>query len=812
MFQNYIKIALRALSKNKLYALINVFGLAIGLTVYLFAGILADYERDHDTMYKNYQRIYAVGSVLAPNANIGVSQLDNTYSAMGPLIGAELEGLDKFARTIRRNYLITTGDKHFHHEIKFVDKELLEIFDFEYIHGSDQALYDPKGLVLTRETATQMFGRLDVVGETVLLNHEHDLRVTAVIEELPRNSHFNSSIIGDDLTALAPLVALNRIAEWDLEGNWSNISGGNHVYLMTKAPMDLNELNVKVNAIFDSHVDPEMKENFMASLNVRPIQQINTAFWEMVGMPVIESIQILGILVLIIAIVNYTNLATAQSIGRAREVGLRKTLGASRGQLMVQFLTESLTIALISMILAIVFLELLVPQFNEATSKAVSLNYIGMMPWLATTTFIVGIVAGAYPSYLITKTSPIDALKDVNGKGAKGNFFRSLMIGTQFMLSIFMLAIVMIVFFQNQKVQESSDIYPKDQVVVMNRMDVQSIRDREDTLRNELMQIPEVEQVSFAAQVPFEQSNNRRSVTLQKGDPDNEVLVNLNSVSFEFMKTFDIPIIAGRDFSRDVSADERTNEEVRRANVIVNALMASRLGFDNPADAVGQTFWGAVDEDSEVEAFQYDIIGVMEDQNFLGLHNEIKPWLFVVNPFPHRFGAIRIKAGASSAVLEEIEAAWKRVLPDYPIDHSFLDGVFNQVYTIYQTMNGVLAGFASLALLLALIGLFGLAAFMARSRTREIGVRKVLGASLGQIVRLLLWQFSKPVMWAVLVALPLAYVASNMYLQFFAERITLQIPLILLAGVAAISLACGVIAVHAYKVAAANPIRALRYE
>ena len=267
MFQNYIKIALRALSKNKLYALINVFGLAIGLTVYLFAGILADYERDHDTMYKNYQRTYAVGSVLAPNANIGVSQLDNTYSAMGPLIGAELQELDKFARTIRRSYLMTTGDKHFHHEVKFADKELLEIFDFEYLHGNAQALYDPKGLVLTRETAMQMFGRTDVVGETVLLNHDHDLRVTAVIEEIPRNSHFNSSIIGGDLTVLAPLVALNRIAEWDLEGNWHNISGGNHVYIMTKTPMNLDELNVKVNAIFDTHVDPRVNRGIASFFN-----------------------------------------------------------------------------------------------------------------------------------------------------------------------------------------------------------------------------------------------------------------------------------------------------------------------------------------------------------------------------------------------------------------------------------------------------------------------------------------------------------------------------------------------------------------
>ncbi|WNC73463.1 FtsX-like permease family protein [Thalassotalea psychrophila] len=809
MFQNYIKIALRALAKNKLYAAINIIGLAIGITVYLFGGIIAEYERNHDTMYKNHERIYTVGSIMSPTANIGVSQLDNTYSAMGPLIGAELEELEAFARTIRRGYLLTIGDDHFHETVKFADKELLTIFDFNYLSGDSSALADPKGLVLTRDTAMKFFGRTDVVGETVMLNHEFDLHVTAVIEEVPQNSHFNSSLISGSVTMFAPLEALNRIDDWDLAGNWNNISGGNQVYVMTKEVMPLTDLNRKLNAIFDRHVEPEMKEKFMTSLNARQLKDTNAAFWDMVGMPVIESIQILGVLVLIIAIVNYTNLATAQSIGRAKEVGLRKTLGAGRGQLMTQFLTESMTIAFISMILAIVFLELLVPLFNNATDKVVVIEYVALLPWLLATTVIVGLIAGAYPSYLITKTTPIDALRDVNGKGAKGNLFRSIMIGTQFMLSIFMLALVMIVFFQNEKVQQSSDIYPKDEVLVLEKTSVESIRKRENTLRNELLQLDDVSSVTFAAQVPFEQSNSQREVSRVKGDENSDVQANINEVDHDFLKTFDVPLVAGRDFSRDVLGDERRDVENRRANVIVNVLLTKKLGFTSPEDAVGQTFWG---EPGEKEAFQYDIVGVMEDQNLLGLHNKMKAWIFINNPYPHRYGAIRIRKGASANIISEIEEAWKRVLPDYPIQHKFLDGLFNQIYQIYKTMNGVLAGFAGLALLLALIGLFGLAAFMARSRTKEIGIRKVMGASLPQIVKLLLWQFSKPVMWAIIFALPLAYFASNMYLQFFAERIDMQIPIIIMSGIVAVGLAWVVIALHAFKVARQNPITALRYE
>jgi len=671
MFQNYIKIALRALAKNKTYAVINIVGLAIGLTVYLFGGILADYELNHDTMFKNHKRIYTIGSIMSPTANIGVSQLDNTYSAMGPLIGAELEEIDAFARTVRKNYLFSIGDNHFHERIKFADKELLTLFDFQFIHGDPGALADPKGLLLTREMAIKFFGRTDIIGETVLLNHEHDLHVTAVIENPPQNTHFNSSFIAEPLTLIAPLEALNRIEDWKLEGNWSNISTGNHVYVMTKESMPLAELNSKINAIYDRHVDPEMKEKFMTSLKVRVLKDTNVAVWEMIGMPVIVSIQLLGILVLIIAIVNYTNLATAQSMGRTREVGLRKTLGAGRNQLMLQFLTESLTIAFTSMLLAVVFLEILIPLFNNAADKVVTLEYINLLPWLFSTTIIVGLISGAYPSYLITKTTPIEALTNMKSKGGKGNFMRSLMIGTQFMLSIFMLALVMIIFFQNEKVKESSEIYPKDEVLLLNKVRVESIRKRENTLRSELLQLPDVTHVTFAAQVPFEQSNSRTSVMRVKGDADNKFMINQNEIDHDFIQTFDVPIIAGRDFSREIGADEVKDVSVRRANVIVNQLLVHKLGFDNASDAVGTTFWGEAGK--KREAYQYDIIGVMEDQNLLGLHNDIKPWIFFILPEPHRYGAVRFRKGASSSVISDIEEVWKKVIPDYPIEHNFLD-------------------------------------------------------------------------------------------------------------------------------------------
>lgn len=814
MFKNYVLIALRNLVKNKIYAAINVFGLAIGLTIYLFGGVMADYELNHDTMYANHERIYTVGSIMSPSAGIGIGEMDSTYTAMAPLLENDMaEDIEAVARTVRRGYVTSTGDKNFNEVIRFADPALLQIFDFQYIHGNSRALEDPKGLVLTRPQAMKMFGRVDVLGEVVMLNHKHDLVVKAVIEDMPANTHFKSSFIDSDgYDLFVPLSVLSRIADWDLKGNWSNLSMGNHVYIMTKKTMPLGELDAKLNTVFENHVDKEIREKFMVAQKAIPLKKINAAIWDAIGMPVISVVQILGALVLIIAIVNYTNLATAQSMGRVREVGMRKTLGAGRSQLLAQFLIESLTIAFISMVLSLVFLELIIPQFNAAVGRVVSLNYSEMIPWLIGTTVVVGLLAGAYPSYLITKVNPIDALKQMTTKGGRGSLFRSIMIGTQFVLSIFMLAIVMIVFFQNKKVQESSNIFPKDEVLTLTGLSKQDIRDKEQTLKIEWLKNPNITHVSFASQVPFEQSNNTRSVTAKEGDVAAKFQAHMLFMTEGFFDTFDIKLLKGRNLSESISADMRKSREDRNNNVIINEMMSKKLGFKSPAEAIGQSFYGTP---GKLATFRYDIVGVVETQNILGAHNQIYPWIFQMDWDTHFYGAIRIKKGSPASVITEIEETWKTVLPGYPIKHQFLNEIFEGIYVIFRTMNMVLAGFAGVALMLALIGLFGLAAFMARGRTKEIGVRKVLGATSIQLVKLLIWQFSRPVMWAILIALPLSGFAAEMYLGFFADRldlITMQIPLIIFAGVFAVSFAWGVIALHAMRVARSNPILALRYE
>jgi len=654
-----------------------------------------------------------------------------------------------------------------------------------------------------------LFGSTTVLGRNVTLDHDTVLHVTAVVRDLPSNTHLNSDLIGiGRFDILAPLTALKAAADYDPAGNWDNLSMGNLTYILLPPGKSKAWLQSKMDGIYDSHV-PERKKEFLSGFRVHPLVEANTILWHAAGLPIIEAIQLLGLLVLIVAIVNYTNLATAQSLGRAREVGLRKVMGAGQPQLLLQFFIESLVIVTISMCIALMMLEIIVPLFNTALGKSVSLDYTVILPWLVMTTLAVGLISGAYPAYLITKTSPIDALRDAGTRGVKGGLFRSIMLGLQFGISVFMLAIVVVIYFQNYRIETGSNIYPKSQVLTLQRLNVESIRDRLDTLGNELKHIPGVEGVTFSSQVPFQQSNWTLSAAPVRGDEAQKISMNTVSIDPDFLHAYDIPLLEGRGLSRDVSGDILRDKDGTEANVVVNEMAVSQLGFASAADAIKKNFYDFPD-DREVRT--YTIVGVVPDQNFLGLYNKIKPFIFMNNPETYDCGSIRINSRDMKDTVREIERTWKAVIPDYPIQTEFLDETFGQVFVIFTTMAKILSGFAVVALMLSMIGLFGMSAFMATLRTKEIGIRKVMGASLAQIVRMLILQLSRPIMWALLVALPASYFASKIYLNFFADRLGHAETIVLGAGILVVGVSWAVVAVHAVKIARSSPVYALRYE
>jgi putative ABC transport system permease protein len=728
---------------------------------------------------------------------------------VGPLLKAELSDIEAVARTVSYEYLITSGAESFYQMLRFADSDLLTIFDFEYIHGDATALDDPTGMLISESSAIKYFGSTDVIGETITLNNQFDFHVTAVIKDVPQNSHFTSLPIMDTpFNMLGSIKSLLRLRDFDEAGEWDNLSLGNMTYVLLPPGLDGEWLQSQANSLFDRMV-PEENKDVIESFWITPLEHANVAIWDTLGMPAVMIISVLSFLVLVIACVNYTNLATAQSLGRSREVGMRKTMGAGQSQLLVQFLIESMVIATIAMFVAIAILEVLVPLFNNAAGKVMTLDYLRTLPWLVATTILVGLLAGAYPAWLITRASPIDALREIARKGKKGATMRSFMIGAQFAISAFMLAIVAVIYMQNEKVKESSYEFPRAEIYNLGRIDTDDIVDRLDTLRHELEALPNVDSVAYSSQVPYEQNNSTTYVAMNPGDEAGRMQVQILRFSPEFLDTYDISLLAGRGFSRDIANDQYSYEDSEVVNVLINEMTLQQFGFSTPEEALNQRFYDLDEDDALREMI---IVGVVPTQNIVGLFSPIKPWVYFYQPETFRLASLRITHGNMLDTVDEIEDVWKRVIPEYPVQGRFLDEVFEDSYQVLKYMNIALAGFAFIALSLALIGLFGLAAFMAAQRTKEIGVRKVLGASSVQIAKLLVWQFSKPVMWALAVALPAAFFASKQYLDFFAERIDAPIVILLVAGAIAVILAWTTVAGHAVRIARANPVLALRYE
>lgn len=806
MLANYFLLAWRAIQKNKRYAAINILGLTVGLLVYVFGTLFVNYEHSHDLFWKSSQRIFTVGTVFGPAANVGVAESDGIYTAFAPLIKTELTEVEAVARTVGREFLVSIDDTHYYHDIRFADPALLRIFDFDYLEGAANALDDPRGVVITRAIRDKFFAGEPALGRTFTLDHNVELHVTAVIEAVPANTHFTSSLTSDgDLEIIAPLDALNGATGYDLAGNFNNLSSGDNTYILLPASRDLEWLQASMDGLFERHY-PGRDSEFIGGLKVRPLQAMNTVIWDAVGLPVMDSVRLLALLVLVVAIVNYTNLATAQSLSRTREIGLRKTLGATRGQLITQFLVESVTVVAIAMLLCVVLLMLIVPQFNAATNKVLVLDWFTTGPWLLATTLLTGLIAGAYPAYMITRTSPIEALRAGGPGGSHGSAFRTGMLILQFAISVFMLAMVSVVYLQNKKIEESSQIYPKEQIITLSRLRIESIQARLDTLKNELQRIPGVHAVTYASQLPFEQSDSNFSVSLVPGDDTNDVMLNQIYVDGDFFETMHIPVLRGRTFDDAISMDTFGDTG---GNVIVNQLALNKLGIADRQDIIGTQFFDLRDEGGPRT---YTIVGVIPDQLFQGFHNEIKPVVFINLPRVFRQAAIRADASRLAEVRQDVEAAWDRLITDYPVQSGYLEDEFQDTYDIYRSTMQTLGAFALVAMSLSLIGLFGLAAFMAATRTREIGIRKVLGASSAQLTRLLVWRFSKPVLWALLIALPLAYLAAGEFLNFFADRIQAVSLIVLSAGLAAMFIAWCVVGLHALRVAGANPINALRHE
>lgn len=807
MLENYLKTALRNILRNKLYAFINITGLTMGLTLYIFGGLFYDYEHSHDAFFKNSDRIYTVGSKYLSQNGDGESVFNSLYPAATPLIKTELGEIEQIARTITRSYLMASGENTYYQTVRFADFSILEIFDFNYIAGDKAAFNNGSSLVMTKSMADKFFPGDDPIGKIISINHEIDLIVGAVIEDLPANTHFNSNItINRPLELIVPISLVEQLEGRSADENWGEMSTGNLTYILLPETLDQSWLDRQLNGIYERHYDEDRKRT-VSGLFSQNITYVNASVWDEIGIPAIDIVRILGIVILFVACLNYTNLATAQSLRRSREVGLRKTLGASPTQLLIQFITESTLVTAIAMIVSLAVLEMIIPSFNNITGKVLSLNYLVILPWLLLTVIMVGFASGLYPAYLITKTNPSEALRDNTRKGKFSALIRGIMIAAQFSVSVFMLAFVMVVLSQNNKVEEDSNIFSNDKIFTIDRVGIAEIEGRHETLKREILNIDGVEYFAYSSQVPYEGFRNRFVTSTDIANIDAGFFINQMVADHDFLNTYEIPLVAGRQTSQDIALDTHVRER-RAVNAMVNELAVRNMGFENAESAIGQSFY----ENDRGGVTTYTIVGVIEDQNIYGLENEIVPFVYFARPDSYRHASVKLNSNATEQTIQDIESVWKRINPEYPFQARFLDHRFEERFRIFDISAKSLASFTIFAMFLALIGLFGLAAFMAEQRTREIGIRKVLGANPAQIVKLLIWQFSKPVLWAIPFALLFAFYISGLYLEYFPDRISMPFEILIGAGIIGLILSWITVASHAYKVARTNPVKALHYE
>lgn len=803
-----LKIALRNLRKNKVYALINIGGLTIGLTIYLFGNLIIDYERTHDEFFAKSDRIVTIGSSGRPESVMGGRRGPATFSALMPILEAELTDIEAIARTLSREFVVGNEEQGFYENVIFADADFLKIFSFNYLHGDASALDHPNRVLLTDSAAIRYFGRTDVLGEILTLNNEHNFSVSGVIQ-IPPNSHFNPDV-GSDFEIISSVASLVQISRTRYEGNWSNLGGVGHTYVLLPPRLDATWLQNQLDAMFDS-VTAENAKRVIDGYIVSPLTQANLAMWDSMNFPAMEIIELLCLLVLLTAAVNYTNMAVAQSLGRSREVGMRKVVGASKKQLFTQFLVESLVIVSLAMLCSIAILEIVIPAYNTWGSDSLVMDYHQTLVWMGLTTLFIALLAGAYPAWLIARASPVDALRDIARKGRSGGLVRSTLVGAQFAISAFMLAVVAIMFAQNKTVEQASYIFPRSEIYTLHRLEANV--SRLTILREELEKLPNIESVGFSSQIPYEQNNNTFLAGLTPGDEARSIRFNEMMIAPEFFEAYDIPIIAGRNFDRSRNIDEfhRITGESPPINVVINELAATRLGFSSALDAVGQRVYpiGEIHKFSEAV-----VVGVVPTQNIQGLFSDEKPWMFLWSMDQDWMdtASIRIAGGNYLESVQRIEDVWNRVIPDYPMNGRFLDEDFNRIFNVMVGMNKFIGFFALVAMLLSMVGLLGLTIFYVKQKTKEIGIRKTLGASSSRIVQMLIWQLSKPLAIALIMALPAAMLASNFYLNLFADRIDSSVPILFASGVISAVIALSTMIALAYRAAKSNPINALRHE
>lgn len=797
MLKNLLKISFRTLRKDKTYSILNITGLTIGITCSLMLLMYILHELSYDRYHENARNIYRVVS--------NIKETDNAFTwavAQIPLADElrdnypEVKNAVRFFGTGRSLY--KNGEKQFYEEEFYLaDSTTFDMFTYNFLHGDQAtALDNPFSIVLTEETAMRYFGEVSsALGQSIQNQQGEEFKVTGVMENVPLNSHF----IFDGL--------ISRNTRPDFQGSWGNF--GVNTYIHLPGGYDLSKMYTSLDKVIKEKVDPifeqfgiSIKYELQPILDIHLYSKIQDEAEDGGDISYIYIFASVAAFMLIIACINYMNLATARSINRAREVGVRKVMGSLRRQLIAQFIVESVVLAMIAMLLSLILVYALLPFFNDLANKSLPFSYL-LQPTILFSllgiVIFVGIVGGSYPAFYLSSFNPVTVLKGkLTTKGGNA-FFRKFLVVFQFAISIFMLISTLIVFDQLQFMRNKDLGFEKERVVRLS-LNEQALREKSQGLLDRLRQTPEVASVGMASSFP---GRGIGKLLLKVEDNEGSLTdrgVDLYSADYDYVKTMGMKIVEGRDFSRAVPSDTTYA-------VLVNESMVKRMSWDEP---IGKKF---IFEGGDEEDVEKRVVGVVKDYHQNSLYDPIEPLMIMLDDNNGNV-LIRTAEGDVRQSIEAIERAWKDVFPSYTFEYDFLDADFNSQYKADEKRSQIFTAFSGLTIVIACLGLLGLAAFTTEQRTKEIGVRKVIGATVRHLVMLVSREFFLLVGIGMLVAFPVAWYFTNDWLQNFAYRIDLEgeWPTFLISALLAFVITLITVGYHVVRAASANPVKSLRDE
>ena len=829
MWRNYLTVGLRALARSRTYAFINIFGLALGLAACILLLIYVRYETAYDRWLPDADRVFQVQSISTGDEGGEPVPQQASHGIITDSLAQDFPEIEAIARIEGFNPVFLRDGQPSFGEMHLTEENFFRIVPLPFIRGNPEtALRGTDSLVLSRSEAVNRFGGIDIIGQTITAvrrGQQTSLRVTGVFEDIPRNSHMNFRMVG-------------RISDAEKEEcGWSCING--YVYLKLRPGADAASINARLPVWERRRIPTRTVGNQLTSegalfdwrlVNVRNVH-LSGAEGELErpgnDRRTLVTFAVVAVLILAMAAINFINLATARAGQRAREVALRKVLGARRKQLVVQFLGESMLITGVAMLAALALAELALPWLAAFLNASLEIHYLGaggiLLPLLGLF-LVVGLAGGVYPAFYLSRFQPAAVLKanQSAGEAAGTGRLRSLLVIAQFAISIGLIVCTIVVYAQTRFAQSTDLGFERDGLIQISNMNRAEVAPMTETLIRELGRVEGVESVAGASITVA--TGNVTNTEVQVPGRDAPVVIGNYSVSPEFFRTMGTRLLAGRTLSA-ARANDRLSLPIdpeadrdaamrglvsRGVNVVVNRLAAEQLGFATPQAALGRTIRLDVFPE-EIGRLPATIVGVVENSRFRSARESVEPSFFYDRGI-YRALVVRYRSSDPESVRRAIAAAWSRLLPTVPFDGEFADAQLAELYATDAARGQTFAGFALLAVVIACLGLFGLAAFTADRRTREIGIRKVFGARSRDIVRLLAWQFAKPVIVANLIAWPIAWWVMRDWLNSFDVRVDLGPGPFLVAGLLAFVIAIGTIAGHALRVARTNPIHALRYE